>query len=442
MACHTPPFRGGGCPSHPRRRCHAVRVGWLSWCAAIGFGVTSMWAAGAAPGMGTCRACVAASDVGGDVAAAPSLALPGPPPPSASVSSADMSRLPRNGDLVRSPGDRTFNGMRVMSEEGTRIASIVSDSPPERAVVDVIDGELSRATGGWSPMLDDVVRSSDHLYHQGHVARLLAMRRNLTDGSANELSNVAARRALIRDISQAYGRSILREPPPEEPAHGGSVLLAVIVVWPELVTLIALLITTRIWRQRDLWVFFFVFLAGCASLADIISLAVWEAQGARWQAAVLRNELWTEGPDDAFILVVRSVTRCFIAKMEYRPQLLRGIAVSLAVAYVAVSGMVLGVVWALRRLEQGEHDGGHSGGNDRSGSDSGGSKDGGSRGSGPPKAVTGVARWSRRASVDTAATDTVVAVGEPPPSRIRAAWPQRQGPDAPAGRVPTVDAPV
>lgn len=127
---------------------------------------------------------------------------------------------------------------------------------------------------------------------------------------------------------------------PIEPAKDEAVLLAFIVALPEFVSLIVLLVTTDRWRQQDLRVLFFVFVAGLTTMADMFALAVWESNGAN-KAKVM--------PDKPATLI-------------FRPRLLWAAAAALAACYIVIPFIVMGVMWALRRRRQAvpdvaDHDG-------------------------------------------------------------------------------------
>lgn len=157
-------------------------------------------------------------------------------------------------------------------------------------------------------------------------------------------------REALPPLTQAYDRSLFGEEPPRPPADDGSVLLAVIVVFPELVALVVLLVSTTVWRTWDFLVLFFIFVAGLVSMSGIIALAVWEAQGDSWSVAAVKDELRSEEFTilniDAYALRTETLFLC--TRTGYRAGLLQGIAVGMAVAYVAVSAAVSGTVWVLR----------------------------------------------------------------------------------------------
>lgn len=199
----------------------------------------------------------------------------------------------------------------------------------------------------------------------------------------------------LKRFSRTYNVSVFRSTLPREPADDHSVLLSVFVVLPELVALIILLVTTGPWRPEDLCATFFVFVAGLVSMAGAVFLAVWESQGAKWRAAALRNELYTESSLTEAPYTKRLETLLVIARTGYRPRLLQGIAIGMAVGYVGLSGVVTGAVWALRRWRHGQPDGDLRGGDGGGGSDDGVSDNGGSLASTPPHAVNGTTRRLR-----------------------------------------------
>lgn len=175
-------------------------------------------------------------------------------------------------------------------------------------------------------------------------------------------------------------------------------LVAVIVIFPKLVALIVLLSTAQPWRPRDSWVFFLVFMAGLASLVDIVFLAVWETQGSSWkEAAALREHAWMEDGANVLIYVADGLPfgMLGVSRARYRPQLLWGIAIGLICGYVSISGIVMGAVWALRRRSQEQFDG-CGDGSDSSGSDSSDGVNDLGRSFPPPRAAIGRTRWCQR----------------------------------------------
>lgn len=85
----------------------------------------------------------------------------------------------------------------------------------------------------------------------------------------------------LASLSRNYDPALFAEQPPADPSTTAEVLLAVIVIIPELVAIVVHLIGPRHWRQRDLWVLAFIFGAGLVSLVVIIALAAREAGGRR-----------------------------------------------------------------------------------------------------------------------------------------------------------------
>lgn len=62
---------------------------------------------------------------------------------------------------------------------------------------------------------------------------------------------------LLAALSQRYDRAVFGVPPPGDRASDVEVLLQVIVVIPELVAVLAVLVTTSSWRSRDVAVLAF-----------------------------------------------------------------------------------------------------------------------------------------------------------------------------------------
>ncbi|KAK1864233.1 hypothetical protein I4F81_006783 [Pyropia yezoensis] len=159
---------------------------------------------------------------------------------------------------------------------------------------------------------------------------------------------------LVTVLSQSYNRAVFGTEAPSEPTTNVELLLSVIVVFPELVALIVLLVSTRVWWARDLWVLLFVFLSGLVSMAGIIALLVRELRGDAWRAGAVRHRLLTAvaapvpGPQP----VVRTETLLLAARLGFRPALLRHVALGVSCTYVGVSVVIATSVWVLRRLRR------------------------------------------------------------------------------------------
>lgn len=191
----------------------------------------------------------------------------------------------------------------------------------------------------------------------------------------------------LAGLTETYDRGVLGKDPPANPTTNAELILAGVVVLPELIALVELLISTRDWRRRDLLVLLLIFLSGLASLGGAIALALREAAGARWRAAGVRTRLDTDpvGRGESVIgkRALRTELLVLAARTGYRPAETRRVAVALGSTYLTVSVAVAGCVWWLRRVQPttftdltgqfwGGIVGGHTGGGGGTSSDGGG----------------------------------------------------------------------
>ncbi|KAK1859994.1 hypothetical protein I4F81_002586 [Pyropia yezoensis] len=161
---------------------------------------------------------------------------------------------------------------------------------------------------------------------------------------------------LVSRLSQAYDATVFNEEPPTEPAKDSDILLTVLVVFPEAVGLVALWLSTSVWRQRDLYVLLLIVVAGLVSLLGLIMLAVVEHQSSLWRVAALRDDLAipitpskdatsrsVSFRDSKGMELYHTETVLLVARTGYRVGLLAGLAVGFSILYLAGS---LAIVWA------------------------------------------------------------------------------------------------
>ncbi|KAK1857963.1 hypothetical protein I4F81_000577 [Pyropia yezoensis] len=165
-------------------------------------------------------------------------------------------------------------------------------------------------------------------------------------------SKYAPLRATLRLLAERYDRGVWGVPPPPEPASDADITLAIIVVLPEAMALVALLLTTPRWRRKEWTVFLLLWAAGAVSTAGILTLAVEEAGGAAWRAAAVRTELAVRLHSteqlDAFrpldrMPLFKTETLLMAARLGYRRRLLVALAAVVTAAYALLSVAVAGV---------------------------------------------------------------------------------------------------
>ncbi|GAB0492276.1 hypothetical protein MMPV_003538 [Pyropia vietnamensis] len=195
-------------------------------------------------------------------------------------------------------------------------------------------------------------------------------------GNATSLDGILVRSTLdvALERSNNFGKyaSVQYERPtfpvdaPSPPASDIELLLAVIVVVPEVAALMLLGLTSftvrrgkelegRRRRRRDQQAYLLILCTGIVSLTGIGVLAAAERRGERWRAAAVAEAVTALRPDYgsgwAGVFVTHTEQLTIIAAVGYRPRLAEGLAIGLATAYAVVaivSGMRL-VTWPRRR---------------------------------------------------------------------------------------------
>lgn len=208
---------------------------------------------------------------------------------------------------------------------------------------------------------------------------------------------------VINDLVHTYDRVAFGKDAPPLPTTNAELILAVVVVVPQMVAQFIKLISTRAWHRRDLFVLALMFGTGLVSMGGIFSLAAREARGDAWRASGLQRRFSShhdaefKGPH----LVTMSETLFLTARLGYRRHLLVSLAIGVAIVYVTVSAAASGTAWALRRRANKASDDGNG---DVESSPDSGSESGSAKGGGNPDgsateaagrpAVT-VGRWGR-----------------------------------------------
>ncbi|GAB0497708.1 hypothetical protein MMPV_009045 [Pyropia vietnamensis] len=159
-----------------------------------------------------------------------------------------------------------------------------------------------------------------------------------------------ARYALTRDatrlLAEHYDRSTWGVAPPPDPASASAIILAVIVVLPEAIAIVAMLLSTRRWETRDLTALAIISMGGLLSTVGLVWLTMEEAAGARWRGTSMRDELtailpgWDEAAEVYRSLsgasLVRVQTLFLSSRRGYRVELLAGLTSAVGVAYLAL----------------------------------------------------------------------------------------------------------
>jgi len=164
-------------------------------------------------------------------------------------------------------------------------------------------------------------------------------------------------------LSHAYDRSVFQEEHPAPPVSSADLVLAIIVVVPELGALLVLLLTTERWGRAALLGFSTIFVLGAVSISGVIALASQEVAGAARQARSTRtatHAAFAAGdavnewgvPSLAGTLVVVDTSFLLLAPTMYRPVQVWRVAVAVCGAYIvaaaAMAARVLFLAWQKR----------------------------------------------------------------------------------------------
>jgi len=162
-------------------------------------------------------------------------------------------------------------------------------------------------------------------------------------------------------ISHVYDRRVFQEEHPAPPVSTADLMLAILMVVPELGALLVLLLTTKRWGRAALLGFSTIVTLGAVSLSGVIALALQEAMGATWRARSTRTathaifpagEPLTSGgmPTPVGTLVVVENSFLILAPTMYRPASVHLVAVVVCGAYVvATAAMAMRVLFVARQ---------------------------------------------------------------------------------------------
>ena len=169
----------------------------------------------------------------------------------------------------------------------------------------------------------------------------------------------------LKRLSHAYDRSVFQEEHPAPPVSSADLVLAIIVVVPELGALLVLLLTTERWSREALLGFSTIVVLGAVSISGVVALASQEAAGAAWRARSTRtatHAAFAAGdavnewgvPTLAGTLVVVDNSFLLLAPTMYRPVQVWRVAAAVCVAYIvaaaAMAARVLFLAWQQRRV--------------------------------------------------------------------------------------------
>ena len=169
----------------------------------------------------------------------------------------------------------------------------------------------------------------------------------------------------LKRLSHAYDRSVFQEEHPAPPVSSADLVLAIIVVVPELGALLVLLLTTERWSREALLGFSTIVVLGAVSISGVVALASQEAAGAAWRARSTRtatHAAFAAGdavnewgiPTLAGTLIVVDKSFLLLAPTMYRPVQVWRVAAAVCVAYIvaasAMAARVLFLAWQQRRV--------------------------------------------------------------------------------------------
>jgi len=168
-------------------------------------------------------------------------------------------------------------------------------------------------------------------------------------------------------LSHAYDRRVFQKEHPSPPVSAADLVMAIIVVIPELGALLVLLLTTKRWGRTAWLGFYTIVIIGAVSLSGVIALASQEAAGAAWRARSTRTATHAVFPSgnpvnewgDRMLsgtLVVVDQSFLMLAPTTYQPVQVRAVAFSMCGAYAVIaSSMAAWVLFVSRRQRRARH---------------------------------------------------------------------------------------
>jgi len=173
-------------------------------------------------------------------------------------------------------------------------------------------------------------------------------------------ANIELTRELNR-LSHMYDRRVFQKEHPAPPVSTADMVLAIVVVVPELGALLILLLTTERWGRAPLLGFFTIVILGGVSMSGVIALVSQEAAGAAWRARSTRTATHTVFPagdpldprgEPTLVgtLVVIDESFLLLAPTTYRPLWVQQVAaVACGVYLVATAAMAARVLFGARQ---------------------------------------------------------------------------------------------
>jgi len=180
--------------------------------------------------------------------------------------------------------------------------------------------------------------------------------------SALSGANIELTRELNR-LSHAYDRRVFREEHPGPPVSSADIVLAIIVVVPELGALLILMLTTERWSRAALLGFFTIVILGGVAISGVIALVSQEAAAAAWRARSTRTATHTVFPAGIPVnkwgkpilvgtLVVVEESFLLLAPTQYRPLWVQQVAAAVCGVYLVVTAAMAARVLFVAREQR------------------------------------------------------------------------------------------
>jgi len=179
-------------------------------------------------------------------------------------------------------------------------------------------------------------------------------------------ANIELTRELNR-LSHVYDRRVFQEEHPAPPVSTADMVLAIVVVVPELGALLVLMLTTERWGRAPLLGFFTIVILGAVSMSGVVALVSQEAAGAAWRARSTRtathavfpagNPVDPRGnPTLVGTLVVVDESFLLLASTAYQPLWVQQVAAAVCGVYlVATAAMTTRVLFLARQQRRAIH---------------------------------------------------------------------------------------